>query len=66
MKRQTRMIVMKDMTKNIRAKERRYANNSWWVSEMLAADREKAWLHAGRDDTMQKWYNWLGEMKKIL
>ena len=31
---------------------------------MLAADCEKAWPHAGLEDTMQKWCDWLGEMKK--
>ena len=29
------------------------ANNSWWVSEFLAADCEKAWLHAGWEDAMK-------------
>ena len=28
-------------------------------SELLAADCEKAWIHTGREDTMQQWYNWL-------
>ena len=32
-------------------------------SELLAADCEKAWIHTGWEDTMQKWYNWLEEMK---
>ena len=30
----------------------------------MAADCEKAWIHTGWEDTMQKWYNWLEEMKK--
>ena len=34
------------------------------VSELLAADCEKAWLHEGLEDTMQKWYDKLEEMKK--
>ena len=38
MKRQRRMKVMKDMTKKIRAKGRLDADNSWWVSELLAAE----------------------------
>ena len=25
---------------------------------------EKAWTHAGWEDTMKKWYKWLEEMKK--
>ena len=39
------------------------AENRWWSAELLAADCEKAWLHAGWEETMQKWYDWLGEMK---
>ena len=34
------------------------------VSELLAADCEKAWIHTGWEDTMQKRYMWLEEMKK--
>ena len=30
----------------------------------MAADREKAWIHAGWEDTKQKWFEWLEEMKK--
>ena len=26
-----------------------------------AADCEKAWIHTGWEDTMQKWYKWLDE-----
>ena len=37
MKQQQRMKVMKDMGRKIRAKGRKDANNSWWVSEFLAA-----------------------------
>ena len=40
------------------------ANTSWWVSELLAANCEKAWLHSGWEDITQKWYDWLGDMKK--
>ena len=40
------------------------AESRWWVSELLAADCEKAWIHAGLEDILQKWYNWLEEMKK--
>ena len=36
----------------------------WSVSELLAADCEKAWIHTGWEDTMQEWYKWLEEMKK--
>ena len=39
-------------------------DRSWWVSELLAADCPKAWLHPGRKDTMLQCYNWLYEKKK--
>ena len=42
MKWQRRMKVMKDMTKKIRSKGRIDAENRWWVTELLAADCEKA------------------------
>ena len=64
MRQQQRMKVMKDMTRKIRAKGRMDANHSRWVSELLATDCEKAWLHSGWEDTMQRWYDWLCEMKK--
>ena len=37
------------------------AEYRWWVTELLAADFEKAWIHPGWEDTMQ---NWSGKMKK--
>ena len=40
------------------------AESGWWVAELLAADCEKAWIHPGWEDTMQKEYEWLEEMKK--
>ena len=40
------------------------AKKRWWVSELLAADFEKAWIHTRWEDTMQKWYTWLDEVKK--
>ena len=40
------------------------AENRWWGSELLAADCQKAWTHAGWEDVMQKWYEWLEYMKK--
>ena len=39
--------------------------NRWWVTKLLAADCEKAWIHPGCEDTMQKWYGWLEELKKM-
>ena len=32
------------------------AKSRWWFTELLAADCEKAWIHPGWEDTMQKWY----------
>ena len=64
MKQQQRMMIMKDVTKRIRSKGRMDAENRWWVTELLAADYEKAWIHPGWEDTMQKWNEWLEEMKK--
>ena len=55
---------MKDTTRKIRAKGRMDANHRWWVSELLAADCEKAWQRAGWEDTLQRWYDCLYEMKK--
>ena len=40
------------------------AESRLWVSELLAADCEKVWIHPGWKDTLQKWYNWWEEMKK--
>ena len=53
---QQRMKIMKEMMRKIRAKGRMDANNSGWVGDLLAADCER--------DTLQKWKNWLHEMKK--
>ena len=39
------------------------AENRWWVAELLAADYERAWLHPGEEETMQKWYL-VGENEK--
>ena len=59
MKRQERMNIMKDMMKKVRSKGRIDAEHRWWVAELLAADCEKAWLHLGEEETVQKWYAWL-------
>ena len=64
MKQQQRMAIMKDLVKKIRSKGRMDAKNRWWVSELLAADCEKAWFHTGWEDAVQKWYQWLEEIKK--
>ena len=59
MKQQQRMATVEDQIKKIRSKGRVDAENRWWVSELLAADCEKAWIHTGWEDTMQKLYEWL-------
>ena len=52
MKQQQRF--MKDLTKKISPKGRMDAESRWWVTELLVADCEKAWIHPGWEDTMQK------------
>ena len=54
MKQQQRMKIVKDSRKKIRSKGRMDAESRWWVTELLAADCEKAWMHPGWKDTMQK------------
>ena len=53
---QQRTNVMKDMTRKISTKGAIDANSGWWVSVLLAADWEKAWLHVRWEDTLQKWF----------
>ena len=64
MKQQQRMAIMKDLMKNMRSEGRMDAKNRWWVTEILATDCEKAWIHAGWEDTMQKWHELLEHMNK--
>ena len=64
MKQQQRMKIVKELRKKIRSKGRMDAESRWCVSELWAADREKAWLHPGWEDTMQKWCGWLERRKK--
>ena len=52
MKQQQRMAIMKDLKKKIGSKGSMDAKNRWWVSELLAKDCEKAWTHAGLEDTV--------------
>ena len=40
------------------------AENRCWVSELLAADCERAWTHTGWEDILQKWCKWLEETTK--
>ena len=63
MRRQERMKVMKDMMKKIRSKGRMDAENRWWVAELLAADREKTWIHPEDEDSMQK-FSPVGKWKR--
>ena len=55
MKQQQKRMIMEDLTKKIRSKGGMDAESRWWVSELLAADCEKAWIHTGWEDTLQKW-----------
>ena len=52
------------MKKKIGSQGRMDAENRWSVAELLAADCEKAWLHPGEEEAMQKWYVWLETLKK--
>ena len=54
MKQQQRMVIMKCLRRKIRSKGRMDVKSRWWVSELLAADCEKAWIHTGWEDTVQK------------
>ena len=45
MKQQQRMKIMKDVTKKIKSEGRVDGETRWWVSELLAADCEMAWIH---------------------
>ena len=47
MKQQQRMAIMKELIKKSRSTGRMDAKNRWWVSELLAKDCEKAWIHTG-------------------
>ena len=55
---------LEGFNEEIRSRGRMDAENRWWVTELLAADCEKAWIHPEWEDTMQKWYEWLEKMKK--
>ena len=39
-------------------------NGRRWVSDLLVAHCNRAWLHPDWEDTLQQWYNWLNEKKK--
>ena len=64
MKLQQRMATMKDLINKIRSKGRMDAKNRWWVTEIMATDCEKAWVHTGWEDTMQNLYEWLEYMQR--
>ena len=64
MKQQQRMQIIQDLTRKIRSKGRMDAESRWWVTELLAADCEKAWIHAGWEDTVQEWYKVVGGDEK--
>ena len=56
MKHQEKLMILKDLMRKVRSKGRMDAESRWWVSELLAALFEKAWVHTGLKDTVQKWY----------
>ena len=51
------LTAMKDVIKKIKAKGRIDANNNSRVSELLAADCEKAWVHSGWEDIAKNRYD---------
>ena len=48
----------------MKQQQRMDAKNRRWVSELLAKNCEKAWIHTRWEETAQKWYEWLESMKK--
>ena len=48
-----------EMNRQRKIKRKDGCENRWWVAELLAGDCEKAWLHPGKEETMQKWCVWL-------
>ena len=44
---QQRMVIMKDLIRKIRSKERVDAENRWWVSELLAV-RKRGFTQDGK------------------
>ena len=55
---------MGSMSRRVKAKGRMNANNSWWVSDLVAATCECAGLNRDWDGTAQSLQEWLCEMKK--
>ena len=77
MKQQQRMNIMKDLTKKTWSEGRTYAESRLCVSELLAADCEKAWIHPAwkkqkmrrerrRRGINKKWRIWLRVRKEVL
>ena len=56
------MAIMKDRIRQIRSKGRTDAKNRWWVVTACA----KTYTHAGSEDAMQKWYEWLEYVRKMI
>ena len=53
-KQQKRLKITKDLTKKIRSEDRMDAESRWSVTELLAAECEKAWVRPGWEDS-KKW-----------
>ena len=61
---QQRTQIIGRMSRRVKAKGRMNANNSWWVSDLVAATCECAGLNRDWDGTAQSLQEWLYEMKK--
>ena len=67
MKRQQRMMIHVGYDeRKIRSRARVDDCTGRWVTEYLEADCEKAWLHPGNEEFMQKWFVWSENFKKRL
>ena len=64
MKQQQRMVVMKDLIRKIRSKGKWTLRIDGGFLSLWRQIVKKAWMHTGWEDTMQKWYNWLEDVKK--
>ena len=63
-KQQQRRKIMTDLTRKIRSEGRMDAESRWRVSDLLAADCEKALIHSGWKILCRDGIEWPEEMKK--
>ena len=45
-------------------KGRKWCKNSWWVSELLAADCKERGVTQKWENTVQQWYTWLQDWEE--